>query len=146
VDEIRTEYLEREAASWAAFEAALTRIPRERWAEEGVVPGWSVNDLLWHVAGWADRCAENLERMRDGESLPVEETDEQVEAMNEAFAAAAKGMDADAVWTGLVAARGLACRRFEELDEADPTAVEWFVGETYEHYEEHQADLERFAG
>ncbi len=142
----RSELASREADAWSAFEAAVQRIPRDRWATEGVLPGWSVNDLLWHVAGWVDRCAEILERLRDGVHEGLEETTDEVEAMNEAFAAAARTMDGDAIWSGLAAARDLVRRRWDELPEVDADAIEWFAGETFEHYEEHMADLERFAG
>lgn len=146
VNDVRSEAMRREAEAWSTFEAAVLRIPRDRWGEEGVLPGWAVRDLLWHVAGWMDRCAENLERRGDGALDPVEETDEQVDALNEAFAAAARMMDSDAVWSGLVAARDLARRRLGELPDVDDTAIGWFGGETFEHYGEHLGDLERFAG
>ena len=44
----RDELLEREHASWSALEAAVGRVPADRRAVDGVVPGWSVKDLLWH--------------------------------------------------------------------------------------------------
>jgi hypothetical protein len=43
----RDELLEREHASWSAFEAAVGRVPPDRRAVDGVVPGWSVKDLIW---------------------------------------------------------------------------------------------------
>src|SRR6266511_2228767 len=49
----REELLEREHASWSALEAAVGRVPSDRRAVDGVVPGWSVKDLLWHCAYWA---------------------------------------------------------------------------------------------
>jgi hypothetical protein len=41
----------------------------------------------------------------------------------------------------LDAEREVILRRWQELPEVDDVAVEWFAGETYEHYEEHLPDL-----
>ena len=50
-------------------------------------------------------------------------------------------MDIAAVRAGLDAARETILLRWRELPEIDEAAVEWFAGETYEHYEEHLPDL-----
>jgi uncharacterized damage-inducible protein DinB len=136
----------READAWASFRAAIERIPRERWEEPGVLPGWSVKDLLWHVAGWLDSCVRTLDGIRDGRFEPAEWTDEQTDARNAELAEQAREMDVDAVWSGLLDARERVVERWSRLPGADPRAVEDFVEETYEHYEEHLPDLERFAG
>jgi uncharacterized damage-inducible protein DinB len=145
----RAEEADLEAIGWNAFEGALRRIPQDRWAEEGVLPGWSVKELLWHVAGWIGRCADRLAEMRETTSEPVDETSgtqDGVDAMNAAFAAAARTMDPQAVWSGLVAARERVLATWRELADVDETAIGWFREETHEHYEEHRLDLERFAG
>jgi uncharacterized damage-inducible protein DinB len=142
----RTELAAREAAAWARFEAALDRIPRDRWSDDGVLPGWTVKDLVWHVAGWLDRCGDELVGRREGTFVPQSETDEEVDARNAAFAAAAREMDTADVHTGLLLARERVQRGWESLPEIDDAAVESYAGETYEHYEEHVPDLERFAG
>ncbi len=49
----RDELLQREARAWDALEAAVARVPDDRRAEEGVVPGWSTKDLVWHCGYWA---------------------------------------------------------------------------------------------
>jgi hypothetical protein len=60
----RDELLEREHASWSAFEAAVGRVPADRRADDGVEPGWSVKDLVWHCAYWAGFCADTIEARR----------------------------------------------------------------------------------
>jgi hypothetical protein len=42
-------------------------------------------------------------------------------------------------------ARELVLRRWRELPEIAPLAVEALASETYDHYAEHLPDLERFA-
>ena len=64
----RAEQAKLEADSWASFEAALEAIPRESWEDAGVLPGWSVKEMLWHMAGWLQKCARRLEEMPREES------------------------------------------------------------------------------
>ncbi|MGZ5291285.1 MAG: maleylpyruvate isomerase N-terminal domain-containing protein [Actinomycetota bacterium] len=142
----REEHAAREAEGWAAFLATLDRIPRERWEEPGVLPGWSVKDMLWHVAGWLEICVETLDAMRDGRFEEQDWSDERTNARNAELAEQARGMDDDAVWSGLLDARRRVLRRWAELPQIDERAIEDFSGETHDHYEEHLADLERFAG
>lgn len=142
----RTEHAAREAEVWTEFEQALSAIEPERWEEEGVLPGWTVKDLVWHVAGWVQECAGHLEEMRRGTFEEPEDNDELTDARNAAFAEAARRMDVTEVRDGLARVRALARERWEALPVVDDAAIEWFEGETYEHYEEHLPDLRRFAG
>jgi hypothetical protein len=141
----RAEHVRREAEVWAEFEGALARIPDERLSDPGALPGWSVKEMLWHVAGWMREAADHLARMREGTYAEPEDSDEITDARNAAFAEQARAMDVAAVRSGLDDARELLLRRWSELPTADEVAVEWFAGETYEHYEEHLPDLRRVA-
>jgi hypothetical protein len=73
------------------------------------------------------------------------ESDEVIDARNARFAEQAVSMSTDQVWNDLLAARATALARWAEILTIDDAAVEWFVGETTEHYEEHLPDLSRFA-
>jgi uncharacterized damage-inducible protein DinB len=138
----RTEQAKREADSWASFEAALEAIPRTSWEDEGVVPGWSVKELLWHMAGWLQKCARRLEEMRTGEE--AERTGQTVDERNDELAAQARTMTVDAVYRGLIDARALVREEWEALPDVDERAISELADETYEHYDEHREDLERF--
>jgi uncharacterized damage-inducible protein DinB len=145
MSDLRTEHAAREAESWARFAAALDRIPRDRWDGSEVLPGWTVKDLLWHMAWWLDKCARNLEHLRTGTgeaAWPAETVDE----VNAKLVAEAEGKMVDAVYEELLASRRLVRTRWEALPDVDAKAVEEVAGETYEHYDEHLPDLERFAG
>ncbi len=142
----RTELADREAEVWAEFEAALRAIPEDRWELEGIVPGWSVKDLVRHVSGWMEDCVTQLGRMRDGTFEEPDDSPPVVDARNEGFAQQARGMTVSQVRSGLFSARELVRTQWAALPEIDDPAVEWFVGETIEHYEEHLPDLRRFAG
>jgi hypothetical protein len=141
--DLRTEHAAREADSWTSFEAALERIPRDRWEDDGVLPGWSVKQLLWHMAGWLQKCARNLERFGRGEDEASSE--QTVDERNEELAAQAKEMSVDGVYRGLISARDLVREGWQALPNVDERAIEELANETYEHYDEHRADLERFA-
>lgn len=145
MNDLRTEHANREAEHWAEFETALARIPLERWEEPGVVPDWTVKELVWHVAGWIDECSQHLEKMRAGEPEVDEDDDEDTDVRNAAFAAQAREMTTDAVRAGLLASREMVCTRWGELPDVSDSAIEWFASETYQHYKEHLADLESFA-
>jgi hypothetical protein len=62
----RDELAMREAESWHAFRAEVQAVPSERREEEGVVPGWSVKDLVSHCGGWARFSADHLEAIGNG--------------------------------------------------------------------------------
>jgi hypothetical protein len=136
-----------EAEGWAGFLTLLEAIPRDRWTEEGVLPGWSVKDLLHHVNGWMAECAEHLAKMREGTFVDYDEDDAETDGRNAAFVAEAAEMDVDAVWSGLLATRELVLRRWDELpaEAVNTVAIDWFAGETYRHYREHLPELRRFA-
>jgi uncharacterized damage-inducible protein DinB len=142
--DLRTEHARRESESWTAFETALERIPRERWDGSEVVPGWTVKELLWHMAGWLDKCSGNLERFGRGEGEAP--TDRTVDERNDELAAEARAMTVDAVHEGLLSARARVRRRWEALPAVDRRAIEELADETYEHYDEHREDLQRLAG
>jgi hypothetical protein len=55
-------------------------------------------------------------------------------------------MEVVQVRAALDAAREDVLRRWAELPEIDEVAIEWFAGETYEHYEEHLPDLQLASG
>lgn len=142
--DLRTEHAGREEGAWARFEAALDRIARDRWEATEVLPGWSMKELLWHMTWWLEKCARNLERLRAGEE-PVDAM-EIADERNDLLAAEARGMTVRAVEEGLRAARDLVRSRWDALPRVDDVAIEELACETYEHYDEHRADLERAAG
>ena len=76
-----------------------------------------------------------------GGFVEPEDSDEWVNARNATFAGEARSMDIAAVRSELDAAREVILLRWRELPQIDEAAVEWFAGETYEHYEEHLPDL-----
>ena len=142
MNDLRTEHANRETEVWTRFEEAALAIPRDRWEDEGILEGWSIKGMLWHVAGWLDECSQHFDQMIAGTFEDPDEGEDDTDERNAAFAEDAKDMDVNAVWTGLLAARELVRRRFDELPEVTDRAIEEFAAETYQHYKEHLPDLE----
>ena len=139
----REELLESEDDAWLDFKAASLGLPPDRREVEGVVPGWSTHDLVWHCVYWAANVAEVLERLRRGDPEP-EEGD--TGSRDAAILAEGRGM----TWDETILRAGLSRERVraalsafgEDLPEA---AVELFADETFEHYEEHAAEIRAFS-
>jgi hypothetical protein len=141
----REELLEREELSWAAFEAAVSRIPAERREEEGVVPGWSVKDLVWHCGYWAEYAVGLLRRIADGTYVEEDHPDEYWDAINAQVAEESKAMTVEEADARARAARDRAREALLSLPELTESAADEFSSETFEHYDEHAAEITRFA-
>jgi Mycothiol maleylpyruvate isomerase N-terminal domain len=140
----RDELLERERAAWGTFEAAVERVPADRRKLDGVVPGWSVQDLVWHCAYWAGFCAETIEARVAGDlSDPWDHDDAYWDAENDRVARESKEMTWEAVESD--GARMRERVRAALAKTTDEVAMRWFAEETFEHYDEHAAEIARFA-
>lgn len=141
------ELIAREGQAWDRMWAAVERVPVGDRTKEGVVGDWSVQDMVWHCARWADFCGEHLEIMRGGDwSDPFAvESDEYWDRMNQDIADASKAMAWDDVTAGAVAGRERVRTALVELGTVDAVAEEWFAEETFVHYDEHLEHIVAFA-
>ena len=138
------ELLAKEAAAWAALEAAVESLPPERRHQGDVVPGWTAQVLLWHCIYWAEYVATVVEAAAAGDEGPA---DEDWDAVNEQVARDAAAMSWDDVVAGgeRVRARvrdAIASLRPEQLTE---DLAKEIADETADHYEEHAAEIAAFA-
>lgn len=141
--------LEQEREGWEAFEALVGTLDPERLEEPTVTPdGWSVKDVLVHVASWLDDCARVLGAIRAGTYDPAtaeEETPGYVDRVNAEHAARARQMSVSAARALLVEARGRAREGFAALEDPDALAWGWFEESGPMHYAEHAHDLTAWA-
>ena len=72
----RDELLKREEEAWAEFVAEVGRVPEHRRGDDGVVPGWSVNDLVFHNGRWAGVAATKLKAIGASGSAGEEDPDD----------------------------------------------------------------------
>ena len=135
--------LDREASSWEALMGAVARVPEPRRTELGVVPGWSVADLVWHCGYWVDDAARRIELIAAGRPEP-EEPEAVWQKTNDEVAEQSKAMSWGEVVERSEAARERIRTVFAALSDVPPAAESEFVDETFEHYDEHAVEIRRF--
>ena len=124
-------------ASWATLMDAIEGLPEERMSEPGVAGDWSVKDVLGHVAYWEGRAIGTVERALNGEPEP-DDSGEGVDTINDDV------YEERANWTVARALDELhgTHERFmaalRQHPDIDPGIIE---GDTFEHYDEHAADI-----
>jgi hypothetical protein len=137
------ELLQREDAAWSAFVDAFGAVPEDRRSDEGVVPGWSVHDLVWHCGFWAGYVAEVLHKIARGE--PREDSQDW-DAFNAIVIEDGRAMSWDEIIVRSEENRVRCREALEALPTLTDEAIEEFTGETFEHYDEHATEIRAFVG
>ncbi len=137
----RDELLRREDEAWSALVDAFAGMSDQRRDEPGVVPGWSVKDLVWHCGYWARFVGDVLKRMQAGTPEPE---DIDWDALNATVAEESKMMTWDEVVTGAEEGRMHARSALQAMSQVTDKAAEEFSDETFDHYEEHRAEIAAF--
>lgn len=137
----REEMLAREGEAWGRFAETIGAVPAERRDVEGVVPGWTVHDLVWHVGYWAGYAADVIERDRAGEAElePVDSELEEAEIL-----ATGRSMSWDEVVGRAEQAHDRVRAAFSTSADPGEIAVEWFRDDTFDHYDEHANEIRAF--
>ena len=143
--------IEREMVhAWEALASAVDSFSETETEQPGVIEGWSVKDLLGHIAFWADKAAADLEAIAGGkpEDVVVPGGEKAVDEWNERERQSRAGRplaDMREEWLESFqkAMDALAAFPAERLQEnvKGSTVLERFAGDTYEHYREHFGDL-----
>jgi hypothetical protein len=146
-DERQQELLRREEEAWTRMWEQVERVPVDDRQRGGVVGDWSVQDLVWHCAEWADFCGRHLDLMRAGPWADpfASESDEHWDRMNEDIANRSKTMGWADVGAGAANARARVRTAMAAFGAVDDVAAEWFAEETFVHYDEHSAQIASFA-
>ena len=132
-----------EDAAWEELCAEIGRMSDAELELPGITPdGWSVKDVMFHIAAWAADCGLQFERMRMGTWT---RPDEDVERQNREWFELSRTMDLAVVRAELAAARTRMVAEFGTLPEITPDAVEWFEESGPLHYLEHLRDLRPWA-
>ena len=139
----REELLKREDEAWHELVDALAAMPVSRRDIEGVVPGWSTHDLVWHCAYWAAYTSDVLDTLHRGEPEPAEAEDR--DALDAEILATGREMNWDDAYLRLEQGRERARASLSAFDELPELAVEWFEDDTLKHYEEHAAEIREFS-
>jgi hypothetical protein len=135
----REELLKREDEAWLEFVDVVAAVPPGLRGVEGVVPGWSVHDLVWHVAFWAGWAGEVLERIQRGEPDPGDPDEGEAQILE-----AGRGIRWDDVVRHAEQGRERARAALSSFGDLPPSAEEWFTDDTLDHYQEHAAQIRTF--
>lgn len=136
--------------AWQALASAVDSFSDVELEQAGVVEGWSVKDLLGHIAFWAQEAARNLGLIAAGKADEVRRPDSQgaVDEWNERERRLREGrpladMREDWLESFQEAMQALAAFPSEKLQEGfeGGTVLELFAVDTYHHYREHLAQL-----
>lgn len=133
--------LEREEAAWPRLVDAAAAVPADRREVEGVVPGWSTHDLVWHCVYWAGYAGDVLETIRRGEPVVEREDDD---AWQAEVLAEGRGLTWDDILARAEQNRERVRTAFSAFDDPPDEAVGWFTDDTLDHYEEHAAEIRAF--
>ncbi len=137
----REEMLGREDEAWRGFAETVSSIPADRRAVEGVVPGWSAHDVVWHVGYWAGYAADVIERDRAGET-DLEPAGSQLEDAE--ILATGRAMSWDEVVRRTEQSHDRVRAAFSSSPDPGDVAVRWFSEDTFDHYDEHAAEIRAF--
>ncbi len=138
----KEDLLELEEKAWKAFVGEVRRVPEHLRGQQGVVPSWSVNDLVYHVGKWGSVGADKLELLREGK--PAREDDDW-QSMNDAWAARSKSMPYEQAMATAMQDRKRAREALTAMPNVTHEAESWFREETIDHYAEHADEIARFA-
>jgi hypothetical protein len=139
----REDLLELELDRWTLLRQLLDAVPPSRTDEPSLTPeGWSVRDLVWHLASWNDVVATELESMRVGAF--DEGFDWNTDENNARFLASGRSVAYPEALSALEDSRARVIRAMEQLHELPPRAVELFSEPAFMHLDDHLPELRRF--
>ncbi|MGA9161107.1 MAG: maleylpyruvate isomerase N-terminal domain-containing protein [Actinomycetota bacterium] len=141
----REELLRAEAEGWEAVIGLVEDLPPDMLERSGVNrDGWTVRDLMWHVAFWCSDAARALGEMAEGtfdrDREPQGPT--QVDRVNDRELARSRLMDPRDVRRDLHRYRSAMLEGFGALPELTSDASEWFEESGALHYAEHLPELD----
>lgn len=158
----KAELIERIRQEYAALEQAIGRLSEEQ-LQAPVENGWTIKDILAHIAAWQRILLRfHVGRRPFAEATGIAALDyatASVETINQALYLHHKGRPLPEVLAALRQAYDDVLATVGSLDEADlfrsytppgrdsgGQLIDWIVGDTYEHYMEHRATIERLSG
>jgi hypothetical protein len=139
------ELLELEQDRWATLWQLLGAVPESKTDEPSLTTeGWSVRDLVWHLACWNDVVRKQLQLMHEGRF--DDRFDWNTEENNAHFLASGRSVLYPDALSRLKASREAVIRAMNQLEEVPPRALEIFSEPAYQHVDDHLPELRRFLG
>lgn len=141
----REDLLRQEAEGWARIDALVDGLTPEQIERPGYTDeGWSVKDMMWHVAAWSQDTARVLVDMEAGtwNGEDPSEAAGYTDRVNREWFARSRTMGIEEVRSAWYAARERLLESFGKLGEVTPDAAEWFDETGPAHYAEHVPGLQ----
>ena len=137
----REDLLAAEESGWRRLNELISRLTEEQLERPGYAPeGWSVKDLMWHVACWSADCVRAFDQMRAG-TFTGTTIDEETDVVNRRWFLQSRELDVATVRAEWHASRTLLVERFTTCEPLTPDAEEWFEETGPLHYAKHLGDL-----
>lgn len=144
--------------SYATLESLLASLDKTQYFIEGVIPGWSIKDILAHISSWHHRLYQLLDASLYNQEPAISGPDniEELDALNAQFYIENKTLPLDDV---LVDFRNTyqhilsIVQAMPEEDLLNPQRFSWtrgeplwksIAGDTYEHYQEHILQIQQW--
>lgn len=157
----KAELLERIRSSYAALNALVLQLSTAQLTQP-IDTTWSVKDMLAHITAWEQIMLHFHIGKRPFEQVTqlgnIGYTALNVDELNEALFQRDQAHTLDKVLAAFRASHQATLARLEQIDEAElyreymppgrgpdsaGVLIDWVTGDTYEHYDEHRATIER---
>jgi hypothetical protein len=140
----REELLRAEERGWHELNGLIEGLSTAQLERPGYAPdGWSVKDMMWHVACWSADCVHAFDQMRAG-TFTGATIEEDAEDVNRRWFEQSQRLDVTTVKAEWFASRTVMVERFASFGSLTPDADEWFDETGPIHYEKHLIDLRTF--
>jgi len=154
----KTSILDQMRSSYAALEEILAPLDKTQYSKEGVIPGWSIKDMLAHIASWHHRLLAWLDAAVRNQEPTISGPDnvEEMNALNAQFYQENKSRTLDEVLADFLITHQQIMDIVQAMPEEDLMSTHRFAwsqgkplwhliaGDTYEHYREHIAQIQEW--
>jgi len=144
--------------SYTALEAILASLDMTQYFIEGVIPGWSIKDILAHITSWHHRLYQLLDAALCDQEPAFSGPDniEELDALNAQFYIENKSLPLDEVLADFRNTYQHILSIVQAMPEEDllnPHRFSWsrgeplwksIAGDTYEHYQEHILQIQQW--
>jgi hypothetical protein len=144
--------------SYNKLEEILAALSKTQYFIEGVIPGWSVKDILAHITSWHQRLLKWLDAAVRNEEPAISgpDTVEEMDALNAQFYQANKSLPLDEVLLNFRTTYQYIKDIVETMPVEDLISTHRFAwtkgqplwqsiaGDTYEHYQEHILQIQEW--
>lgn len=137
----REELMAAEDSGWRELNDLVGGLSDDQLGRPGYTPeGWSVKDLMWHVACWSADCVRAFDQMRAG-TFTGTTIDEETDVVNRRWFRQSRELDLQTVQAEWYSSRTLLVERFAGFEIVTSDAAEWFAETGPIHYAKHLGDL-----